>query len=812
MFKNYLVVAWRNLGRQKGLSFISIFGLALGIACFSLFLLYALNEFGFDGFHKHAAEIYRAYEGTSVWKDNRQEGNIFTPMPLGPAMKQDLPDVEQYVRYVQSFETYLKVGAEPQRQDIAFADPAFFSVFSFKLRYGNPRAALMDLHSIVLTEETAKRLFGATDVVGKQFQVKVLDNSFETFTVTAVAEDLPANSYFGFDMLASFSDLETTTEGRGDIGNWRRASFQTFVQLRPGSRLAADQRRLTAFRQKYEPTQNDTAHKEPLSLYGLEPLKQMHTDLGLAGFMNSLKIPPVDPTYIWMLLAIAAGVLVIACINFTTLSVGRSANRAKEVGVRKAIGGSEGSLRWQFLVEAYVLTGIATILGLLFAKLLLPWFNELTGRTLRFSLLQYPLLPWTLGGLVLCVGLLAGGYPAVILSRFKAVEVLKSRVRMGGSNVFTRSSVTLQFVLSMGLIIATIVIMQQLRYLRSKDPGFQKENVIVVKAHNIPDLKRLYPLFRQELASRPDIIGIAASDNGFGPREGSSRQGINYGDKSIMVYQFGVDPNYLPVMGMQLLAGRNFDATIATDTLRSVIINETLMKTMGWTPDKAIGQRLKGMQSGDTTSPPVVIGVVRDFNFQSMNSKVEPQVFHRFPGSVSERFYIRIRPGDPAHVLSAIAGAWKKVAPDYPLKYNFVQEDLDRFYDAETRLGRIVGWAGGISIFLACLGLLGLAALATVNRTKEIGIRKLLGASVATIVGLISREFVRLVGLAFLIAAPIVWYCMSKWLQGFYYRIVLQWWIFVVAGIVTAGVAWLVVAVLAAKAGKANPVKSLRTE
>jgi putative ABC transport system permease protein len=814
MFKHYLIVAWRNLARQKGLSFISIFGLALGIACFSLLMLYTVNEFSFDGFHKHADRLYRVFDGVNVWTP-KQEGSIFTPMPLGPAMRQDLSDVEDYTRYVQSIEAYLKVGNGRERENIAYADPSFFSLFSFPLRYGDARTALSDMHNIVLTEETAKRLFGTADAVGKHLEIKVYDaGSFQTFTVSAVTEDPPANSYFSsFSMLAPISAIAAGPEIKEDIGNWHRSSFQTFVRLKPGSGLPFDRRQLAAFKEKYVPGEIEDGKKVGDWIYGLELLTRIHTDVAMGAFMNSnLRIPPVDPAAIWILVAIATGVLLIACINFTTLAVGRSASRAREVGIRKVIGGSSGSIRWQLLAEAYLLTFIAAVLGFFMAWRLLPFFDAIAGRTLHFSFAQYSLLPWLAVALLLGVGLLAGGYPALILSRFRPVEVLRSTVRLGGVNVFTKILVTVQFVLSIGLIIATVVIMQQLHYMQSKDPGFEKENVVVVKVQSIPETERLLRVFRQQLAEAPQIAGVAAADKGMGWREGQDKEGVDMPGASFNAYKFGVDAHYLRVLGMHLLAGRNFDPSVADDTLRSVVINETMMKRLGWTPSMAIGRRLTGMHSGDTASPPVVIGVVKDINFMSMNAATEPQLFHEFGVGEPRRFFVRLRPGDPSVALAAVAAAWRKVAPDYELKYNFLDDDLDRFYTAEIRLSHIVSWAGGVSIFLACLGLFGLAALATINRTKEIGIRKLLGASLGTLVSLISGDFVRLVFVAFLIAAPVSWYFMSSWLQGYYYRIHLEWWVFVAAGVSIAAVAWLTVAGLAARAGMANPVKSLRAE
>jgi putative ABC transport system permease protein len=808
MFKNFLLVAWRNLAKQRILSFINIFGLSMGIACFSLFLLYAENEFSFDGFHRNANNLYRAYNDNTIYHKHLAEGFIFTPMPLGPAMKQDLPDVVNYTRFIQPFETFLRQGEEAKREFIALADPSFFSMFSFRLKEGSPTSALNDPHSLVVTEETAKHLFGDQEAMGKTIQIQVLGNQFEPFTVTGVAEDIPANSSITFNMLINFRVFETTAEGRGDIGNWDRNSFLTFIQLRPGSKLAYDQKSLTAFKSKYIPYKGNA---EP-DLFALEPLRQMHTDTGFGFVMTFLRVPPVDPSAIWILVSIAGGVLLISCINFTTLSVGRSARRAREVGVRKAIGGSEGSLRRQFLMEAFLMTLIAFVFGYGLANLLLPFFNEYAGRNLSFSLNRYPALPWLFVGLIALVTLLAGGYPAWMLSKFRAVDVLKSKLRFGGANGFTKSLVTLQFVLSTGLIIGAIVMLQQLHFMQSKDPGFAKENVVVLEGRNISDTKNIYARLKQSLAAYPEIVGTASADNGLGDHEGFSMRGYDYEGKSFTYHPFLIDPDYLHVLGMQVMAGRNLSREIGSDTLRSVLINETMVKALGWTPASAVGRQLKSMRSGDSTAPPTVVGVVKDINFQSMSIGVRPQLFHAFTGGIPNIFFVRIGPGDPSRALAAIEKEWKKAAPGYSLRYNFMDEDLDRYYISEVRLSHIIGWAGCISVLLACLGLLGLASLTALNRTKEIGIRKVLGASVPVIIGLISRDFIRLVSLAFLIATPLAWYCMHRWLEGYYYRIQLSWWVFALTGAGILGMAWLTMAVQAFKAASVNPVKSLRVD
>jgi len=815
MFKNYFKIAIRNLAKQKTLAFINVFGLSVGIACFSLFMLYAVNEFSFDSFHKNGDNIYRVYLWHEAKGDEQAQGGSYQPMPLAPALKQDLPDVENYVRFREGWgQSFIKADNKVSRGEISFADPSFFSVFSFKLKSGSPVTALRDLHSVVLTEATAENLFGKTNPVGKIIEIKTEDE-FEPFTITAITENPPSNSSIRFKMLGNFNYLAATQSGAKRVNNWHQYAYQTYVQLKPGSRLPFEKNTLIAFRKKYYPDEEAKSREDgwkgkgPRTYFGLQPLRAMHTDTKIFGG----SVQPVDPKTIWILLGIAAGVLLIACINFTTLAIGRSAGRSKEVGIRKVIGGTKKSLITQFLSEALLLAFLSALFGLLLAKILLPFFNQLSGRELNFSFTQFPQLLWLIIGLVLLVGLLAGSYPALVLSSFKPVEVLKTKVKLGGSNIFTRSLVTLQFVLSAGLIISTIIIMQQLHYMQLKYPGFNKENVVVVDADGISDTKNLYALFKQKLSAHPEIIGTTSAELGLGAGQGWSQSMFKYNGKDKTVYEYFIDHDYMNVLGLKLLAGRNFDPTIVSDTVTSVIINEAMMNDFGWTLQNAVGQRLKGyLEDENDARTPVVIGVVKDFNYLAFNSKVEPQMFQQFSSYQPYKFFVRIQPGDPSKALASLQTTWKKIAPDYPLKYNFLDENLDRFYKSEARWSNIVGWAGGISIFLACLGLIGLAALAVANRTKEIGIRKVLGASLSAIISLLSKDFLKLVLIAFIIATPLAWYFMNKWLQDYAYRINISWWVFAITGAATIIIALLVVSFQAIKAAIANPVKSLRTE
>ncbi len=810
MLKHYCKIAYRSLARQKVLAFINVFGLSLGIACFTLFLLYTVNELNYDKFHKNGNNVYRVYEWIKAMNGGTEQAGTNLPMPLGPALKQDLPDVVTAVRLRGDFGgSLVRVDKDVRRLKVSFADPEFFSVFSFPMLYGNATNPLRDMHSIVLTESKAKELFGDINAVGRSVEIKV-DNVFQSFIVTAVAKDIPANSSIHFDGIGNFHFIESTEEGKGAVNNWYRAMYQTFVQLKPGSNLPGNTNRLITFRHNYYPDVEAGMKKNgmkwkgngPSIVYGLQQITAMHTDAKI------IDTSSVDKKTLWILLGIAAGVLLIACINFTTLAIGRSAGRSKEVGVRKVVGAEKKQLVIQFLSEALFLSIISTVIGLLLANLLLPYFNQLSARELTFSVHQYPQMIWLLAALMILVGLLTGTYPALILAGFKPIEVLKSKVRIGGANFFTRSLVTFQFILSIALIVSTVIILQQTNYMRSKNPGFNKENVVLINASET-DTKKIFPLFKQALSPHTEIAGITSAAIGLGEGEDFWVTGFKYHNKPVYACFNPVDPDYINVLGMQVIAGRNFNSNIASDSINSVIINEAMVQEFGWTVNNAVGQTLDGFSEDKT---PVVIGVVKNFNFRHAGEEIKPQMFAPFFEPNRPKFYVRIKPGNPEKALALIQKTWTDFEPEVPLQYNFLDEKLDALYKAEQRWSNIIGWAGGISIFLACLGLFGLAALVTINRVKEIGIRKILGASVPNIISLISKDFLKLIVIAFFIASPVVWYFMNKWLQSFSYRINISWFVFISVGGMAILIALMTVAFQAIKAAIANPVKSLRTE
>ena len=812
MLEHYFKIALRSLGKQKVLTFINISGLTIGLACFILFLLYAVNEFNFDRFHTNADNIYRVYRWSEPMGGQEAEGDVYMPNPLGPAMKQDLPDIVNYARIQDGWgESIIKVDEKVLRGSLSYTDPSFFQMFSFKFIYGSPANALKNLKDIVLTRSKAKELFGIENVVGRTIEINIAEK-FESFTVTAVTEDIPANSSLQYELMGNWQFMETTNSGKRSLNNWNRSAYLTYVQLRNGSGLAHDTKKLSAFRHKFYPDEEAELKRSgyswkgdiPPVRFGLQKIKNSHTDTKIFGG----SVENVNPKTVWILIFIAAAILLIACINFTTLAIGRSASRAKEVGLRKVIGGERKQLVAQFLSEAVLLSVLSATLGLLLAKLLLPWFNQLSGRELELSFRQYPEMIWMLVCLTLLVGILAGSYPALILSGFKPIEALKSKIKVGGSNFFTKSLVTVQFVLSIGLIIATLIILQQTRYMSNKHPGFNKDNIVMVDASE-SDTKTIYPLFRQALSSRPEISGIASAELGLGEGTGWSRSGFEYNGIHKDVFEYFIDADYIKVMGMQLITGRNFDPAFSSDTQTSVIVNEAMVRDFGWTNETAIGQQLKGYSESKT---PVVIAVVKNFHFRPFKEEVQPQLFHQFADYAPFKFFVRIKPGNPGTALGAMQKAWTSVEPVLPFKYAFLDESLNNFYKSEQRWSNIAGWAGGICIFLASLGLFGLASLAAINRAKEIGIRKVLGASLLSIIKLLSKDFLLLVLIALVIAAPLSWYFMHQWLADFAYRISINGWLITSVGLLAMIIAFITIGFQAIKAGIANPVKTLRSE
>lgn len=811
MFRNYFKVALRNIKNQPGLSMINISGLTIGMACFILFLTYALHEFKYDQFHEDHERIYRMYRWSKGHAQREESKDVYLPMPMGKAIQADFPEIEKTIRYRESWgDEFVRINDQTTRRGLAYADPDFFKVFNFPIIYGNKSNPLSNIENIVLSKQTALDLFGEENPTGKKLEIQI-DGKFTPFVITAIADDVPSYSSIQFNMLGSFEFLENHTQnGQSSRDNWNRSSYWVFAKVKEGSNLSNNSERLQAMRNLYYPDEERRYREEenwdkpgsPVT-YAMQPIASMHTDFDIG--WNS-----INPKKIWLLLALSFAVLLIACINFTTLAIGRSARRAKEVGIRKVIGSFRHQLVGQFLLESVIMASIALILGFLIANLLFPSFKQLAGTDMTTSIGHFSQIYVVLLLVTLLCGLLAGSYPALVLSGFRPIEILKSKIKLGGANYFMKSLIVFQFILSTTLIISTFVILKQLNFLHSAYPGFQKENVIVVDARGT-DTEKNYPVFRSELINNPNVSNIAASELSIGPQAGWSRSGWDYKGDLKQVFEYFVDEHYIDLMNINLIAGRSFSEDIKTDVDNSVIINEAMAEDFGWTIDEAVGQELLGYHESDQANP-VVIGVVEDFNFRPLSEEVKPQMFHRFADYQPQQFFVKIKAGDPTVVLADLEKVWQNLNPQYPFKFSFLEEDIDRFYIQESRFSGIITWAGGISIFLACLGLLGLSALASSNRKKEIGIRKVLGADLTRIVFILSKEFMVLVLISVCLAIPLGWYFMQDWLENFAYHIQFPWFFLGLAAVAGITISFVTIGIQCLKAGMAHPVDSLRNE
>ncbi|GAA4461755.1 ABC transporter permease [Nibrella saemangeumensis] len=805
MFRNYLKIALRNFAKHKVYSVINLGGLTIAITCCLLLGLYVRHEWSFDHFHIKADRLYRAWT-QEEYKGDRFS-NVSTPYILGPSLKETYPEVEAISR-VLVMGLNVKKGADVMSERVHMADPDLFRMFDFPLIHTSGGNPLQELSSVVLTEDIARKYFGSENPVGKTIQMQ-LDSVMQAYTVTAVAKNIPTNSSIRFGIVVSMAHIKALRSDK-TLKNWLNIEPETFVLLREG----ADPNKLA---DKY-PSLLKTALGDYYTgnnyIINLQPVTDIHLNNELAGGNE----PVSNPAYSYILSAIALFLLVIACINFMALSLGRSVSRAQEVGVRKAMGALRSQLMNQFWSEALLMTILAVVLGLVLAVVLLPLFSQLANQELQFRFDGTTLL--FLLGLILVVGLVAGSYPALVLSGFRPVEVLKGKISLKGDvSWFRRGLVVLQFSLSVTLIASTVVLNQQLSYLQDKSLGYNKEQMVIVPTGiSGSEGRQLVERYRNALTSQKDVVSVGASAFAFASGDWGE---VGYTDDKKVYRKFRfnvVDPYFIPTYGVKLVAGRNFDPANSADIFGALIVNQAFVKQYGW--KDPLNERLPGKFHDHR-----VIGVTEDFHYASLHSKVEPLVLLIRPDSLYRHIEninvssssapdiaIRLSAGNLSRKVALLEQTWKRIAPNEPFSFSFVDTDLQRQYQAEQRLSRIVTIASGLSILIACLGLFGLATLAVARRTKEIGVRKVLGASVPDIVGLLSKDFLKLVLVAIVIASPVAWWAMNQWLQDFAYRIDVQWWVFILAGITALLIAFLTVSYQSVKAALMDPVKSLRTE
>lgn len=786
MFKNYLKIAWRNLIRNKGFSLLNIIGLSIGLAVVALILLWISFEVSYDRFHENNERIYEVNNQYPI------DGEIWTwnstPKIMASIIKKDYPEVEGVSRYNYEDTFLFSIGDKRIKSTGSMVDPAFLKIFSFPLIEGNKETVLDGVNSVAITQRLAKKLFGNEPPIGKVVKV---DNA-DAFTVTGVLKDPPLNTDFSFEFLMPWAYLH---QKGWDDKNWGNNSVATYVMLKEGTDYSTFSKKIKTLRKRYD---KDSPDMETL----LYPFSRAYL---YSEFENGVEVGGrID---IIRLFGIIAGIiLIIACINFINLSTARSEKRAKEVGIRKVIGANKGALIGQFLGESILISFIAAILALFIVWASLPSFNTLIERELFLDFTS----KWfwiSAMAMILITGGLAGSYPALYLSAFKPVSVLKGTFKKVNTLITPRKVlVVLQFSVSIILITATIIVNRQLQKVQDRQTGYTKNNLVYTFMEG--DVEKNYPMIKEELLSS----GVAASvtktsapiTEGWSNSWGFGWKGKKPDDKTI-INRFVADDAIVKTTGLHLLEGRDFDLNKYPTDSTAAIINEAAHKHMGF--EEPIGQIIK-----DNGIDWHVVGVVKDFVLKSPFQQIEPMVIEGAKAWF-QIIHIKFDPGKSTREsIAQTEAVFKKYNPEYPFNYQFVDQEYAKKFNDEQRTGKLASMFTLLTIIISCLGLFGLASYMAENRTKEIGIRKVLGASITNITSLLSKDFLKLILIAFLIAVPISWYFMNKWLEDFAYRITISWWFFALAGILAIAIALATVSYQAIKAAIANPVKSLRTE
>lgn len=800
MLRNYFTIAVRNLWRNKVFSSINVVGLSVGLASCLLLFMYITHELSYDDFQQKGARIARVTMEYGL--DGKSAKLPVTGTKVAPEFGRHFPEVESGVRLINREAVVIRGDQQFAEKRLVFADSAFFTLFSFPLRQGNPQTVLAGPNLVVLSETTAQRYFGAEDPVGKPLRINT-GGSFRDYTVTGVVADCPANSQIKYDLLASFMTLPAA-----QTEEWYSANYTTYLLLRQPDDIARLQAKILGF-MKTQFGKEEMSGSNYLT-YNLEPLRQVHLYSDVEGSFE----PNGDLTYIYIFGSVALLILLIACVNYINLATSRAVERAQEVGVRKVMGAAKNQLFGQFIGESVLVTAVALLLALGLASLALPLFNTLSDRHFSVAAWFKPINVLLLLAVGVGVSLIAGSYPALVLARFEPVRVVKGHLKTKGAGQFRRALIVFQFAITAFLIISTLLVRNQLAFIQHKKLGYNKDHVLKLPVDKqvIASIRTLKREFRQNA----DVLQVSlASESPVFVKGGYSMRRTSMPDGQFkLVAGVAIDEDYVPAMSLHLLAGTNLNAVdmdriARTDndslTRSRFILNEAAVKELGWTPQQAIGQRLDlNGRMGE------IKGVVADFHFASMKQKIGPLVL--FPQNEGEILLVKLAGNQLPQTLQFLENKWRTIIADRPFAYEFMDEEFDKLYAAETRTGRIFSVFAFLSIFLACLGLFGLSAYTTAQRTKEIGVRKVLGASVVSIVGLLSKDFLLLVLVALVLASPVAWYAMHRWLQDFVYKIDIEWWVFVGAGVLAVSIALLTVSVQSIRAALMNPVNSLRSE
>ena len=796
MIKNFFLVAYRNLVKSKLYSFINIAGLSVGIAACILIFLYVQYELSYDKYHVKANRIYRLTEILHLPKEDRPQA--VTSAIMAPTLETNFPDIQKSVRFTFSSRVLSVKERKFYDTKIAYADSTLFDIFTFPMLQGDPRSSLTRPYSIVLTEATAKKYFGDDPALGKVMQFSDTIN----LTVTGVIKDIPANSHFTFDCVISRITLSDMRKYEAETG-WFNNSQYSYLLLPEKHDYKGLEKKINVFMYK----QMEEEKKTSGLWYDLK--LQPVTDIHLKSNMEAEVNPNSNISYIYIFSAAAILILLIACCNFINLSTARSLNRSKEIGLRKVVGAMHKQLIIQFLSESFLCAVIAGVIAFGLVRLSLPWFNTFTGKSLPLNFLQVPGLALVYTLIILGVGLIAGSYPALLMSSFTPITALKGVIRHGWQDIILRKGlVVFQFTIAIILIVGTGLVLKQLKFIQDRNIGLNKDQVIEIGIRRA-DLPKGEVLIA-EINKNPSVVNSTLTDFSF--KSGISNIALlpEGASETEITSQpvISVDENFMKTFQIQLAAGREFSNSHVTDTTGDFMVNETAVKLFGWkNPEEAIGKKLDwGLGKKGK-----VIGVVKDFNFASLHDNIQPLIIHILPDWY--RFVaIRVKPENLPETLQNLESTWKDITTDSPFEYSFLDEDFGKLYKEEQNLQSVLSLFTLLSIAIACLGLFGLAAFTIKQRFKEIAVRKVLGASVTGIIGLLSKDFLLLVVISALIAFPLAWWGMYKWLQDFAYRIDIGWWTFLAAAVAALLIALLTISFQAIKAAITNPVKSLRTE
>jgi putative ABC transport system permease protein len=791
MISNYLKIAWRNLWNNRFFTGLNLLGLALGLAVCLLMALYVAHELSYDRYHAHADDIYR------VVKRDQQGGEwqntATTPGPLAPTLKTDFAEVVEVARVGAWYGTLRHGQTVLAETQMFFADQSLLTMLDFPLLKGNAATALRQPNELVITERMARQYFGedwASDpqLLGRPFRL----NGQQDYVLAGVAQNVPSNSHFQFDVLLSFEALKTDKFAY----NWGSNAYHTYVQLRPGASVPDLAAKLAPQAKRYNPNTDSQLRLQPLTdIY-------LHSDFA---FGTDSWNPRGQLLYVRVLALVGLLVLVVAGFNFVNLATARSAQRSREVGIRKVAGAHRGHLVVQFMGEAFLLVLGAVGLAVGLAHGALPWFNQLTGKPLAIDYTDPRSWAFVLA-LAGVVGGLAGAYPALLLSSFQPVLVLKGILKLNAGRRFRQVLVTAQFAFCILLLVGAVGIYAQLRYIQQKDLGFDQAQLLYVRmGGNLRAQAHLLKADLQKLASVEAVAAATTNLVNVANESNAEWEGQAKGDE-FLLSQMMADPDLVPLVGMEMAHGRNFSSQTAADTA-AYLLNEQAAKRMGYVGEQALGKKVKfwGLEG-------TVIGVVKDFHFRSLSVPIAPLIVRYRPQEFFFNLLVKVRPQQVGQLLAALPALYQKYEAETPLQYGFVDQGIEQQYAQEQKLGRVILYFAGLLAFVACLGLFGLATFAAQTRTKEIGIRKVVGASTWQIGLLLSRDFVKLVALAFALAAPVAYYLLARWLAEFAYRVVIGWWMFALAGAGVLAVALLTVSWQSLRAALANPVQALRSE